>query len=65
MEVANTRGAAVVAAAAIINRSGSDSPVDVPFTALAALTPPTYKPESCPMCEQGIPVTKPGSRQGQ
>ena len=62
MEVAHTRGAAVVAAAAIINRSGSDSPVDVPFAALAALTPPTYKPESCPMCEQGVPVTKPGSR---
>jgi len=33
--------------------------VDVP---LAALTPPTYKPEACPFCQQGIPVTKPGSR---
>ena len=65
MEVAHARGAAVVAAAAIINRSGSDSPVDVPFAALAALAPPTYKPEACPMCEQGIPVTKPGSRQQQ
>lgn len=65
MEVAHTRGAAVVAAAAIINRSGSDSPVDVPFAALAALTPPTYKPEVCPFCEKGIPVTKPGSRQQQ
>jgi orotate phosphoribosyltransferase len=65
MAVAKSRGAAVVAAAAIINRSGSDSPVDVPFAALAALAPPTYKPEACPMCEQGIPVTKPGSRQQQ
>lgn len=65
MEVAHARGAAVVAAAAIINRSGSDSPVDVPFAALAALTPPTYKPEVCPFCEKGIPVTKPGSRQQQ
>ena len=62
MEVAHSRGAAVVAAAAIINRSGSDSPVDVPFAALAALTPPTYKPEACPMCAAGDPVVKPGSR---
>jgi len=62
MEVARQKGAAIVAAGAVINRSGSASPVDVPFAALAALTPPTYRPESCPMCQQGIPVTKPGSR---
>jgi len=62
MEVARTKGASVVAAAAVINRSGVASPVDVPFEALAALTPPTYKPEACPLCERGIPVTKPGSR---
>ena len=62
MEVAKQRGATVVAAGAVVNRSGSDSPVDVPFAALAALTPPTYKPEVCPYCEKGIPVTKPGSR---
>ena len=65
MTVAKDKGAAVVAAAAVINRSGSETPVDVPFVALAALTPPTYKPEACPLCEKGIPVTKPGSRQGQ
>jgi orotate phosphoribosyltransferase len=62
MEVARQKGATVVGAAAVINRSGSASPVDVPFAALAALTPPTYKPEACPFCQQGIPVTKPGSR---
>jgi orotate phosphoribosyltransferase len=63
MEVAKQRGAAVVAAGAVINRSGAESPVDVPFAALAALTPPTYKPDACPLCEQGLAVTKPGSRQ--
>jgi len=65
MEVARARGAAVVAAAAVINRSGSASPVDVPFAALAVITPPTYQPEACPMCRQGIPVAKPGSRAGR
>ena len=63
MEVAKQRGAAVVAAGAVINRSGQDSPVDVPFAALAELTPPTYKPDACPLCEKGMAVMKPGSRQ--
>jgi orotate phosphoribosyltransferase len=62
MEVAKQKGAAVVAAGAVINRSGLDSPVDVPFVALAALRPPTYKPEDCPLCAAGDPVVKPGSR---
>ena len=62
MEVARRQGAAVVAAAAVINRSGRASPVDVPFAALAALTPPTYEPEACPLCAAGEPVAKPGSR---
>jgi orotate phosphoribosyltransferase len=62
MDVARGAGAAVVAAAAVVNRNSSPSPVDVPFAALAALTPPTYKPDACPLCAAGIPVTKPGSR---
>jgi hypothetical protein len=41
-----------------VSQSGQQF-VDVPF---AALTPPTYKPEACPYCQQGIPVAKPGSR---
>jgi orotate phosphoribosyltransferase len=64
MDVARAARATVVAAAAVINRSGHESPVDVPFVALAAITPPTYKPDACPLCAQGIPVTKPGSRTG-
>ena len=65
MEVARAAGATVVAAAAVINRSGSASPVDVPFVAMAAMTPPTYTSDICPLCAQGIPVTKPGSRPGK
>jgi orotate phosphoribosyltransferase len=62
IEAARARGAVVVAAAAVINRGGSPAPVDVPFSALAVITPPTYQPDACPLCQQGIPVTKPGSR---
>ncbi len=64
MDVARARGATVVGAVSVINRSGNDTPVDVPFAALAAITPPTYAPESCPLCASGLAVTKPGSRPG-
>jgi len=65
MEVARQWGATVVAAAAVINRSGTASPVGVPFAALAEFSPPTYQAEQCPLCAQGLPVVKPGSRPGQ
>jgi len=62
MVVARDHGATVVAAGAIIDRSGGHQGLDVPFHALATLTVPTYQPESCPLCAEGKPVTKPGSR---
>jgi len=62
MDVATALGASVVGAAAVINRSGKENPVDAPFAALASITPPTYQPDACPLCTDGIPVVKPGSR---
>jgi orotate phosphoribosyltransferase len=62
IEVARASGAEVVGAAAIIDRSGGQQALDVPFRALAAISLPTYAPESCPMCAAGQPVVKPGSR---
>jgi orotate phosphoribosyltransferase len=62
IEVARAAGATVVAAAAIIDRSGGHQRLDVPFHALATVSLPTYAPESCPLCAAGVPVVKPGSR---
>lgn len=62
IEVARAAGARVVGAAAIIDRSGGDQKLDVPFHALATVSLPTYQPESCPLCAAGQPVVKPGSR---
>jgi len=52
----------VIGAAAIVDRSGGKAAFDVPFHALLAVNLPTYQPESCPLCQQGQPVVKPGSR---
>jgi orotate phosphoribosyltransferase len=62
IEVARAAGAIVVGAAAIIDRSGANQALDVPFHALATVSLPTYQPESCPLCAAGSPVVKPGSR---
>ncbi len=55
-------GATVVGAASIIDRSGGQQNLDVPFQALATVSLPTYQPESCPLCAAGQAVVKPGSR---
>jgi orotate phosphoribosyltransferase len=62
MEVARGAGAEVLAASAIIDRSGGRADLGVPLFALAGLALPTYKPEECPLCASGVPVVKPGSR---
>ena len=62
IEVAKAAGGQVVGAASIVDRSGGTIRFDVPFTALLEIALPTYDPEQCPLCAQGLPVVKPGSR---
>jgi orotate phosphoribosyltransferase len=62
IEVARAAGAQVVSAASIIDRSGGQQRLDVPYYALATVALPTYQSTACPMCAAGQPVVKPGSR---
>ncbi|MPZ16764.1 MAG: orotate phosphoribosyltransferase [Luteitalea sp.] len=62
MQVARAAGADVIGVAAIIKR-GKSVDLDVPFRALAEVRFPEYEPATCPLCAQGIPAVKPGSRQ--
>jgi orotate phosphoribosyltransferase len=61
MQVAVAAGGRVVGAASIVDRGGAGS-FDVPFRSLVSITLPTYEPERCPLCDQGMAVVKPGSR---
>ena len=63
MVVAEQAGATVVAAGSVIDRSGGNASLGVAFTSLVTLKLPTYQPDDCPMCKEGSPVVKPGSRQ--
>jgi orotate phosphoribosyltransferase len=62
VEALSERGVRVLAAGSIIDRSGGSADVGVPRVALETMQVVSYTPESCPLCAQGIPVVKPGSR---
>ena len=62
MEVARKAGATVMAAGSIIDRSGGAQALDAPYQSLVTLALPTWQPEACPLCAEGSPVVKPGSR---
>ncbi|MDE3166560.1 MAG: orotate phosphoribosyltransferase [Acidobacteriota bacterium] len=60
--VLRAAGARVLAAGSIIDRSGGAADVGAPRVALATMKVAAYPPEDCPLCRQGLPVVKPGSR---
>lgn len=62
MEVARAADAVVVGACAIVDRSGGKQGLNVPFHALLNMDVKAYKEDECPLCKEGLPVVKPGSR---
>jgi orotate phosphoribosyltransferase len=62
IEAAKAAGGQVVGTASIVNRGGAAIRFDVPYVSLLEIALPTYEPEVCPLCAQGVPVVKPGSR---
>jgi len=55
-------GGEVVAAAALVDRSGGTADLGVPFFPLLRLDVPTYTPDALPPELAAIPAVKPGSR---
>jgi orotate phosphoribosyltransferase len=62
IDVLTEGGARVLAAGSIIDRSGGSAQVSAPRVALATVQVAAYPPQECPLCKQGIPAVKPGSR---
>ena len=55
--------AQVAGIAALADRSAGELQLSAPKQALLRLPLVTYAPDECPLCEQGISLIKPGSRQ--
>ncbi len=52
----------VVAVGSLVDRSGGKVNFGVPFVSLWKLEVPTYEPQNCPLCKEGLKIEKPGSR---
>ncbi|MGI6197665.1 MAG: orotate phosphoribosyltransferase [Candidatus Cloacimonadaceae bacterium] len=57
----NDRNIEVSMVGALVDRSGGAVDFGVPFVSLLQLDIPSYDPADCPLCQSGIPITKPGS----
>ncbi len=62
IEVVKAHGGVPVAVSMLVDRSGGKADFgDVPCTALLHMDVETYQPEECPLCKQGVEMTKRGS----
>jgi orotate phosphoribosyltransferase len=62
IQVVEEAGGRVVAAGALIDRSGGKIEFPVEAAALLDLPLASYEPEDCPLCREGSAAVKPGSR---
>jgi orotate phosphoribosyltransferase len=62
IHVVQEAGGCVVAAAALIDRSGGKIDFPVKEQALLDLPIASYEPDDCPLCREGSAAVKPGSR---
>lgn len=62
IHVVEEAGGRVMAAGALIDRSGGTIEFDVETQSLLQMPISSYEPEDCPLCRQGGVAMKPGSR---
>ena len=62
IEVAKLLGGEPVGLGCLIDRSGGTLSFGMPLVALASLKVESWEEKDCPLCKQGLPVIKPGSR---
>ncbi len=63
IDVIESLGGEVVAMASLVNRSGTAEPfAPLRLHALVTTSFPTWAPEDCPLCAQGLAIDTPGSR---
>ncbi|MGE5436462.1 MAG: phosphoribosyltransferase family protein, partial [Syntrophothermus sp.] len=62
IEIVKSYGAEVVGVAYIVDRSNGKVNFGYPQFSVVKVDVTSYTPEECPLCKEGIPVVKPGSR---
>ncbi len=62
IEIVKNGGGEIVGVAMIVDRSNGKIDFGVPQKSVLQMEVITYEPEECPLCKQGLPLVKPGSR---
>jgi orotate phosphoribosyltransferase len=62
IDLVHELGAKVKGVGVIVDRSNGTVKFPVNHYAIVQLSAETYSPETCPLCQRGIPIKKPGSR---
>ena len=62
VEALQALGANVIGVGALVDRSNGQAKISVPHKALIVRQMNNYEPAECPLCKEGIPLYKPGSR---
>lgn len=63
IDVVRQQGGEVVGVALLVDRSNGKVDFGVKTEAILSMEIESYDPDDCPLCKQGLPVVKPGSRQ--
>jgi len=62
IDLIRQKGGVLAACSCLMDRSGGKAAFGVPLAIMAEVEVTTYDEKDCPLCKQGIPVEKPGSR---
>ncbi len=62
MELIRSLGGVVAGVGSVVDRSNGSVDFGVPFRAVLSMEVVSYAPEECPLCKEGTPAIKPGSR---
>ena len=62
LELARLAQAQIVGAACLVDRSPAPPDLGTPLTSLLKIAAEIYPANACPLCQAGVPLSKPGSR---
>ena len=62
IELVRQLGGEVTGVGSVVDRSNGAVDFGVPFHAVLSMEVVSYPPEDCPLCREGTPAVKPGSR---
>ncbi len=59
LDTVRATGATVLGVGAVVDRSSGGNPFDVDFRSLLRMEVPSYEPQDCPLCQEGVPLISP------